>query len=149
MIFFCLLTRSAFPIGYRAAKLPAHFNPNRTIYILNKPCYANWIRVLLRKFDNNGLSDRELSDYAELIKREVSELEGVERVDLYGKRSECIHISLLQDRMANLGVKPAEVLATLNGRTKQPIRDITTTATTASVSRWTISLKRWKTSGGC
>ena len=66
----------------------------------------------------DGLSDRELSDYAELIKREVSELEGVERVDLYGKRSECINISLLQDRMANLGVKPAEVLATLSGQNK-------------------------------
>lgn len=66
----------------------------------------------------DGLSDRELSDYAELIKREVSELEGVERVDLYGKREECINISLLQDRMANLGVKPAEVLATLNGQNK-------------------------------
>ena len=35
-------------------------------------------------------------------------LDGVERVDLYGKRPECINISLLQDRMANLGVKPAE-----------------------------------------
>ena len=34
------------------------------------------------------------------------------------KRSECINISLLQDRMANLGVKPAEVLATLNGQNK-------------------------------
>ena len=64
----------------------------------------------------DGLSDRELSDYSELVKREVSELDGVERVDLYGKRPECINISLLQDRMANLGVKPAEVLATLNGQ---------------------------------
>lgn len=64
----------------------------------------------------DGLSDRELSDYAELIKREVSDLEGVDRVELYGKRAECINISLLQDRMANLGVKPAEVLATLNGQ---------------------------------
>ena len=54
----------------------------------------------------DGLSDRELSDYAELVKREVNELEGVDRVELYGKRSECINISLLQDRMANLGVKP-------------------------------------------
>ena len=44
----------------------------------------------------DGLQDRELSDYAELIKREVSELDGVERVDLYGKREECINISLLQ-----------------------------------------------------
>ena len=64
----------------------------------------------------DGLSDRELANYAELLKREVSDLEGVERVDLYGKRPECINISLLQDRMANLGVKPAEVLATLNGQ---------------------------------
>lgn len=66
----------------------------------------------------DGLTDRELSDYAELIKRELNDLEGVDRVDLYGKRSECINISLLQDRMANLGVKPAEVLATLNGQNK-------------------------------
>ena len=66
----------------------------------------------------DGLTDRQLSDYAELIKREVVELEGVERVDLYGKRPECINISLMQDRMANLGVKPAEVLATLNGQNK-------------------------------
>ena len=64
----------------------------------------------------DGLDDRELSDYAELIKREVIEIDGVERVELYGKRPECINISLLQDRMANLGVLPAEVLLTLNGQ---------------------------------
>lgn len=66
----------------------------------------------------DGLSDRELADYAELIKREISETKGVDRVELYGKRHECINISLLQDRMANLGIKPAEVLATLNGQNK-------------------------------
>lgn len=65
-----------------------------------------------------GLSERELADYAELIQREVNNIESVERVDLYGKRPECIYISLLQDRMANLGVKPAEVLTTLNGQNK-------------------------------
>ncbi len=66
----------------------------------------------------DGLSDRELSDYAELVKRKVCDIDGVDRVELYGKRPECINISLLQDRMANLGVKPAEVLATLNGQNK-------------------------------
>ena len=64
----------------------------------------------------DGLNDRELSDYAELIKRGVIDIDGVERVELYGKRPECINILLLQDRMANLGVLPAEVLVTLNGQ---------------------------------
>ena len=64
----------------------------------------------------DGLSDRRMSDYAEMIKREMLDIEGVSRVSLYGKREECINISLLQDRMSNLGVKPAEVLATLNGQ---------------------------------
>lgn len=64
----------------------------------------------------DGLTNRQLGDYAELIKRELGEVEGVDRIDLYGIQPECIYISLLQDRMANLGVKPAEVLATLNGQ---------------------------------
>ena len=65
-----------------------------------------------------GLAERELSNYAELIKRELNDIEGIDRVDLYGKRPECIDILLMQDHMANLGVKPAEVLATLNGQNK-------------------------------
>lgn len=64
----------------------------------------------------DGLTDRQMSDYAELIKRELQDIEGVNRVELYGKRNECINVSLLQDRMANLGVKAAEVLSTLNGQ---------------------------------
>ncbi len=75
-----------------------------------------YVYGLFYALTGEGLSDRELADYAELIKREVGEIEGVDRVELYGKRPECINISLLQDRMANLGVLPAEVLMTLNGQ---------------------------------
>jgi multidrug efflux pump subunit AcrB len=64
----------------------------------------------------DGLSRRELSNYAGLIKREVGNIEGVSRVDIYGDRTECIYISLMQDKLANLGVLPAEVLQTLNGQ---------------------------------
>ncbi|MCQ2196669.1 MAG: efflux RND transporter permease subunit [Bacteroidaceae bacterium] len=64
----------------------------------------------------DGLSNRELSDYAELVKREAFSIEGVDRVELYGKQKECIEIRLLQDKMASMGVMPAEVLATLNGQ---------------------------------
>lgn len=75
-----------------------------------------YVYGLFYALTGEGLNDRELSDYAELIKREVGEIEGVDRIELYGKRPECINISLLQDRMANLGVMPAEVLLTLNGQ---------------------------------
>ena len=64
----------------------------------------------------DGLSDRQLSDYAELIKREVLAIDGVTRVDIYGKRQECININLREEKMANLGVLPTEVIQTLNGQ---------------------------------
>ena len=66
----------------------------------------------------DGLSDRELSDYAELVKRNVADIDGVSRVDIYGKRQECIYIEMHQDKMANLGVMPTEVIQTLNNQNK-------------------------------
>ena len=64
----------------------------------------------------DGLSDRGLSDYAEYMKREISLIEGISRVDIYGKRSECIDVNLHQDKLAHLGVLPVEVIQTLNGQ---------------------------------
>lgn len=65
-----------------------------------------------------GFSNRELDDYAELVKREIQAIEGITRVNIYGKQKDCIEIELYEDRMANLGVFPAEVLSTLNGQNK-------------------------------
>lgn len=64
----------------------------------------------------DGMNDRELSDYAELIKREIQNIEGIARVDIYGKRADCINVCLEQAKMANLSVLPLEVLNTLNGQ---------------------------------
>ena len=64
----------------------------------------------------DGLTDRELSDYAELIKREVAKIDGIARIDIYGKRTECITVSMRQDRLAALGISPAEILQTLTGQ---------------------------------
>ena len=66
----------------------------------------------------DGLSDREMSDYAEYIKRNIADIDGVSRVDIYGTRQECIYIELRQDKMANLGVMPTEVIQTLNAQNK-------------------------------
>lgn len=64
----------------------------------------------------DGMGDRRLSDYAEWIKREVLAIDGVSRVEIYGRRSECITLHLREDRMAALGVLPTEVVQTLNGQ---------------------------------
>ena len=66
----------------------------------------------------DGLTDKQLSDYAEYMKREIANIEGISRVDIYGKRNECINVTIRQDKMANLGVSPLEVIQTLNGQTE-------------------------------
>lgn len=65
---------------------------------------------------SDGIGDEELLDYAQLVKRELQEIEGVRRVEIYGDRKPCIDIEIIQDRMANLGVHPIEVLSTLKGQ---------------------------------
>ena len=64
----------------------------------------------------DGLDDDKMNDYAELIKREVGEIDGVTRVSIYGRRNECINIELLEDRMTHLGVMPIEVIQTLSNQ---------------------------------
>ena len=66
----------------------------------------------------DGLTDQEMSDYAELVKRNVADIDGVSRVDIYGQRHECIYIEMRQEKMANLGVMPTEVIMTLNNQNK-------------------------------
>lgn len=64
----------------------------------------------------DGLSDKELSDYAEYVKRELNLIEGVKRIEIYGQRSECVNVSLRQDKLSHLGVSLVEVIQTLNSQ---------------------------------
>ncbi len=64
----------------------------------------------------DGFTEKQLSDYANLIKRELTNVDGVGRVEVYGEREECIDIEVQPEKMASLGISPAEVLATLQGQ---------------------------------
>lgn len=66
----------------------------------------------------DGFSEREMGDYAEMAKRTIQNIEGISKVEIYGQQQDCINISLNQDKMAYLGVHPAEVLTTLNSQNK-------------------------------
>jgi multidrug efflux pump subunit AcrB len=64
----------------------------------------------------DGLTDAQMKDYAELLKRELRATKGVGSVELYGERDECINVYIYEDRLANLGVTMTEVIMTLNGQ---------------------------------
>lgn len=63
-----------------------------------------------------GFTPGELAGYVELIQREILNIEGVSSVKLFGVPKECIRIQMRQDRLANLGVLPVEVIRTLDGQ---------------------------------
>ncbi len=65
---------------------------------------------------SDGFSYEEMKDYAELVQREVESIEDVKRVDIYGLRDACINVEMKQDKMANLGVHPIELINTLNNQ---------------------------------
>lgn len=73
---------------------------------------------LFYALEGDGMDYRRLSDYAEMVKRELTAVEGVTRIDIYGMPEECIDITMDQSRMDHLGVLPAEVLSTLTGQNK-------------------------------
>lgn len=65
---------------------------------------------------SDGFGYQKMMDYAQLVRRSVLDIEGVSSVDIYGERQSCVNIEILEDRMANLGVHPAQVILTLNNQ---------------------------------
>ncbi|MFI3268896.1 MAG: efflux RND transporter permease subunit [Rikenellaceae bacterium] len=65
-----------------------------------------------------GYSNEELNDYAELVKQRIQGVDGVSRVELYGALNSTIEISIYEDRMANMGLSPVEVIQTISGQNK-------------------------------
>jgi multidrug efflux pump subunit AcrB len=65
---------------------------------------------------SDGFSYEEMHNYSTLAKHEIEDIPDVKRVEIYGDRSPCININIKQNRMANLGVHPSEVLMTLQNQ---------------------------------
>lgn len=93
-------------------KLPAGASPSQV-----KDDFGD-VYGMFYALKGDGQTDVQLNDYAELIKRSVSEVSGVSRVEIYGKRNECLSIELREEKMENLGVMPTEVIQTLTNQNK-------------------------------
>lgn len=71
---------------------------------------------LFYSLSGEGMASQQLEQYAKMIRRELQRLDGVNHVDIYGAEQQCVNIALRQDKLANLGLLPAEVLSALNGQ---------------------------------
>lgn len=63
-----------------------------------------------------GFSPREMSRYANHIKRKLQMIPGVSNIELFGEHKECVNILVDRARMANMGILPTELLGLLNGQ---------------------------------
>jgi multidrug efflux pump subunit AcrB len=61
----------------------------------------------------DGFSYAELEEYAKEIKREISLVKDVARVDLWGVQNKAIYVNVSQSQLAELGLSDASVKATL------------------------------------
>lgn len=66
---------------------------------------------------DKGFSYRDMRDWAQKIKTELTPIEGVQKVFLYGEQTEVVNVSISIPKLANLGIDPnaiQQVLQTQN-----------------------------------
>jgi multidrug efflux pump subunit AcrB len=62
----------------------------------------------------DGYSDAELEKYVKFLKKELSVIKGVARVELWGVQDKCVYVDLSESRLAELGVPPGVIKNILN-----------------------------------
>ncbi|NCA86224.1 MAG: efflux RND transporter permease subunit [Clostridia bacterium] len=65
-----------------------------------------------------GFSYQEMSDYANFIRKNMLEVDGVRKIIVYGEQSPEIHITLSPDKMSEMGVVPLQIFSALSDHTK-------------------------------
>lgn len=62
----------------------------------------------------NEFTYEELQDYSLFIRRELLLVDGVKRINIFGEPQLCVNIELSQEKMANLGIHPQQIINILN-----------------------------------
>ncbi|WP_287677903.1 efflux RND transporter permease subunit [Bacteroides sp.] len=69
-------------------------------------------------FTPDGYDYPEMYKYAQMIKRELSGVKGVKRINIVGNRDEVINITLSKEQISRNGVIPTQIMSTLQGAFK-------------------------------
>lgn len=65
---------------------------------------------------SDGYSYQEMNRYAQTIKNELQLLPGVRRVEIYGYQKPVINVEITNDKMAQLGLFPIQILMAIDGQ---------------------------------
>ena len=68
---------------------------------------------------DDGYSYKEMNNYADLIRRNMLEVDGVKKVSIYGEQSPEIFVTLSADKMSEMGVMPMQIFSALNSDTEE------------------------------
>ncbi|MGA8261010.1 MAG: efflux RND transporter permease subunit [Arenicellales bacterium] len=63
--------------------------------------------------EGDGYSHAELEDYADKIREELLKVKDVAKVDYFGDQPQVIHVEISNARLANLGLRPADIVQVL------------------------------------
>ena len=74
------------------------------------------VSALLYAVKGEGIGHAELSDTAELIKRQLLKVPMVKKVDIYGKQAKKVYVEFSHQRLAALGITPAAVAESLRNQ---------------------------------
>jgi multidrug efflux pump len=126
-------------ISARVNQVRADLPPEAEVPAINiEPSDAQFAAMYL-SFGSNILEENQVTDYLiRVVQPRLSALEGVQRADILGGRTFAIRAWLQPDRMAALGISPAQVRAALAannylaavGQTKGHLIQINLTAST-------------------
>jgi len=68
---------------------------------------------------DDGFSYKEMSDYADFIRQNMLEVEGVRKVAIYGEQSPEILITLSADKMSEMGIMPVQIFSAIGDQCKE------------------------------
>lgn len=63
-----------------------------------------------------GYSYRELYDYSDFLRRELLNVKGVKRIEMFGTQMEAVDITFLEEKLASLNISPLSIVQAMYGQ---------------------------------
>lgn len=68
---------------------------------------------------DEGFDYQEMSRYASFLEKNLTDVKGVKRINIYGKQKPVINITLSEDKMSEMGILPLQIFSALGDYTKE------------------------------